>query len=59
MTVHHLKVSCRIQALWYNVLSKYIYIYIYIYGIMVNHQCVLYIGWHRHREVEAALWLGE
>jgi hypothetical protein len=53
MTVHHQKVSCRIQALWYNVLSKY------IYGIMVNHQCVLYIEWHRHREVEAALWLGE
>jgi hypothetical protein len=52
MTVHHQKVSCRIQALWYNVLSKY------IYGIMVNHR-VLYIGWRRRRAVEAILWLGE
>jgi hypothetical protein len=27
--------------------------------IMVNHQCVLYIGWSRYTEVEAVLWSGE
>jgi len=29
MRAHHQEASCRIQALWYNVMSKY------IYGIMV------------------------
>ena len=39
--VHHQEVSCRIKALWYNIMSKYIW---YIYGIVVNHQLVLYVG---------------
>jgi len=31
MKIHHQEVSCRIQALWYNVMSKYIW-YIWYYG---------------------------
>jgi hypothetical protein len=27
MKVHHQSVSCRIQAVWYNVMSKYIWYY--------------------------------
>jgi len=27
MKVHHQEVSCRIQALWYNVMSKYMWCY--------------------------------
>ena len=31
MKFHHQEVSCRIEALWYNVMSKYIW-YIWYYG---------------------------
>ena len=29
-----------------------------ICGVMVNHQCGLYIGWSRYTAVETVLWLG-
>jgi len=31
----------------------------YIIGTVVNHQCVLCIGWSRYTTVEAVLSLGE
>jgi len=29
------------------------------YGIMVNHECVVHVGWSRDAAVEAVLWLGQ
>jgi hypothetical protein len=40
MKLHHKEVSCRIQALWYNVMSKCVCVCVYIYSIMLNQQCV-------------------
>jgi hypothetical protein len=45
MKVHHQEVSCTIQALWYNIITKH------IYDSMVNHQCVLHLGWSRHTAI--------
>jgi hypothetical protein len=49
MTVHHQAVSCRTQASRYNVCPR-------MYGVMVNHQCVLYKSWSSYTVVETPLW---
>ena len=45
MKVHHQEVSCRIQALWYNVVSRYILYYSetvsVCYTIMYIRSCYL------------------
>jgi len=28
-----------------------------VHGVMVDHQCVLYVGWSRYAAVEGVLWL--
>ena len=28
-----------------------------VHGVMVDHQCVLYVGWSRYAAVEEVLWL--
>jgi len=53
MKVHIREVSCRMQPLWYNILSQYVR----YYG--ESSICILYIGWSRYTEVEAVLWSGE
>ena len=52
MQIDHQDVSCRIQAIWYNIMSKCM-------SVLVNYHCVLYIRWSRYRAVEAVLWLGQ
>jgi len=48
--VNRQEVSCRIQALWCNVMSKYVWCYgewsVYI---------IQYIGWLRYTSVKAVL----
>jgi len=51
MKVHHQEVSGRIQALWYNVMSKCIWYY--------GESSVCVIRWSTHKAVEAVWWLGE
>ena len=52
MKYHHQDVSSRIQAIWYNIMFKYM-------SVLVNYQCVLYIRWSRYSVVGAILWLGQ
>lgn len=50
--IHHQEVSFRIQALWCNVMSKYVWCY-GVWSVCI----VQYIGWFRYTEVKAILWI--
>lgn len=45
MKFHPQEVSCTTQSLIYIVLCPS------VFGVMVNHQCVLYVGWSRYTEI--------
>ena len=51
MKVHHQEVSCRIQALWCNVMSTYTWPYVEL--------SVCVTRWNRYTAMEAVMWFGD
>ena len=49
--LHYQEINCRTQALWYNIMFKYIWYY--------DESSMCVISWSIYTAVEAILWLGQ